>query len=66
MVSFEAAPFELRSLLLHPVADQGNGQGNYQGCHRRDAPAGCAIVRQYQQSDGPMIRAQRVPSDRRS
>jgi hypothetical protein len=51
VVSSEAVPPETgkpvgltrRSLHLCLIADQGNGQG----CHRRDAPARCAIVGQY-------------------
>jgi hypothetical protein len=34
------------------LADQGNGQGNGQGCHGRNAPARCAIVGPYRLRKG--------------
>ena len=36
-----------RSLHLRPLAGQGDGQGNGQGCHWGFVSARCAIVRQY-------------------
>ena len=51
MVSSEAVPLHATQPHLRPVAGpgngQGNGQGNGRGCHRRYAPAGYTIVRQY-------------------